>query len=54
LLLQMQTLFFSAGSVIASSSKDADMLMIIVSGRVRLYQPGFRGRVNAVHLIGPG
>ena len=55
LLLRMQTEFFGAGSAVAGPDEPADRLMIIVSGRVRIYLQGLAGRRRGLLLtLGPG
>lgn len=51
----MHTEFFCVGSIVASASEAADRLMIVVSGRVRIYRVGMAGRRSGLLLtIGPG
>ena len=55
LLLRMHTLFFNVGSAVARAGQAADKLMIIVSGRVKIYEQG-RESSRGGHLLtlGPG
>lgn len=55
LLLRMHTEFFCTGSIVAGAEETADRLMIIVSGRIRIYLGGRAGRRSGLLLtLGPG
>ena len=55
LLLRMHTECFCTGSVVAAAEDRADRLMIIVSGRVRVYLAGRANRGSGLLLtLGPG
>ena len=55
LLLRMHTEFFGAGSLVAGAEEQADRLMIVVTGRVKIYLKGLASRRSGLLLtLGPG